>query len=87
MTILDITDWRTKGLALAKEIEDTCGHQNRSALHGLLPDVIKMKHSQFDDLKRVMNMPTLEGSDEPFYYTKYNVMEINLVGQKDEEII
>ena len=80
---LDITSFKEKGTELHTAIENAVKSTQQYVIQPL-PDWIKMRKSQFQDLAKLHNMGDMFNSEERMYITKHNIMQIEVA---DSEIV
>lgn len=75
--ILDITDFKEKGIELMTAIENAVGDTQRVIITPL-PDELLMTQDQFDELMRLSGLHEMEGTEDRMFITKFNVMEVRV---------
>ena len=81
MNTLDITSWKDKKVELQdriiKEVKGLCS----TSIIVPIPDELLMTQTQFDSLAKLTNMGTMYHSEDRFFHTPYNIMEVRIKGR------
>lgn len=81
---LDMRDCKLKGIELAREVENRVGAFNTRTIYEPYPDEVIVSPEQFKEFAKLRGDETVTPTGKELFKTKYNVMDIKVVGEPNE---
>ena len=78
LNTLDVSDRREKGLELHKVIVSEVKRTVKSNLFLPIPNLLLLTQTQWDDLSSLTGVDNMYYSEDRFYTTPYNIMEVRI---------